>query len=243
MKTKLLFFLFVIAAFGMTVSAQSVTITAKKVTYKRPKPISEYKKTFTINYPKIKAATPALSKKIESAISYEKVFDFTVKEELTELQWLESADYEVGYNANGMLSISLFIEGSGAYPSGSTKYIVVDLKTGLRLKPADLFSNTAGLLAKVKAAQEKEIADTIVELKKDPENKDIEPELLFKDSAEYQKVSLNEFSVDENGITFRHDYGFPHVVQALQPNGEFFFTWAQLKPYIKAGSLLSRVAR
>jgi len=243
MKTKLLFFLFVIAAFGMTVSAQSVTITAKKVTYKRPKPISEYKKTFTINYPKIKAATPAISKKIESTISYEKVFDFTVKEELTELQWLESADYEVGYNKNGMLSISLFIEGSGAYPSGSTKYIVVDLKTGLRLKPADLFSNTAGLLAKVKAAQAKEVADTIVELKKDPENKDIEPELLFKDSAEYQKVSLNEFSVDENGITFRHDYGFPHVVQALQPNGEFFFTWAQLKPYIKAGGLLSRLGR
>ena len=88
-----------------------------------------------------------------------------------------------------------------------------------------------------------EVADTIVELKKDPENKDIEPELLFKDSAEYQKVSLNEFSVDENGITFRHDYGYPHVVQALQPNGEFFFTWAQLKPYIKAGGLLSRLSR
>ncbi len=243
MKIKLILALFIIAAFGIAVSAQSVVITSKKVTYERPKPMSEYKESFEINHPKIKASTPALSRKIESTLNYERVFDFKIKEEINEIQWLQGAEYDVGYNADWMLSIALSIEGAGAYPSGTTKHIVVDLKTGLRLKPADLFTNTAGLLAKVKKAQQKEVTDAIVELRKDPENKDFDPKSLFTDSAPYHKLSLNEFSVDENGIVFHHDYGFPHVAQALQPAGEFFFTWAQLKPYIKAGGLLSRLGR
>lgn len=66
---------------------------------------------------------------------------------------------------------------------------------------------------------------------------------MFKNSEEYNKVSLDAFEVDENGIMFHHDYGFAHVIQALQPAGEFFLTWEELKPYIKAGGLLSRASR
>ena len=52
-----------VAAFTTLGYGQSVVITSKKVTYTRPKPIEDYKKTFTINYPKVKASTPTLSKK------------------------------------------------------------------------------------------------------------------------------------------------------------------------------------
>ncbi len=71
--------------------AQSVTVTPKKIVYKRPKPIDEYKKSFVVIYPKVKAATPALSKKIETAISYEKNTDLNIKDEMSENQWLEIA--------------------------------------------------------------------------------------------------------------------------------------------------------
>ena len=243
MKIRSVLVIIFVLASTATVSGQSVVITAKKVVYTRPKPISGYKRSFTINYPKIKAATPALSKKIESAISYASVLGINIKEEQTNVQWLSSADYAVGYNNNGVLSIELFMEGSGAYPSGSTKYVVVDLKTGLRAKPSAAFSNLEGLLSLVRQAKEEEVADAIIELKKDPENGSEDPESLFKNADEYHKVTLNEFSVDENGVTFYHDYGFPHVIQALQPHGSFFFTWTQLKPYIKPGGLLTRIAR
>lgn len=243
MKIRYALLVIFVLAFTATGHGQSVVITAKKVVYTRPTPISEYKRSFTINYPKIKAATPALSKKIESAISYASVLGINVKEEQHEVQWLESADYAVGYNNYGVLSIELFMEGSGAYPSGSTKHVVVDLQTGLRAKPSTAFSNLAGLLSLVRQAKENEVADAIVELKKDAENGDSDPESLFKNSDEYHKVSLNEFSVDENGVTFHHDYGFPHIIQALQPDGNFFFTWVKLKPYIKPGGLLARIAR
>jgi hypothetical protein len=229
------------AMFCTATFAQSVVITGKKVTYKRPKPISEYKKSFEINYPKVKAATPALSKKIEAAISYQSVLGLNLNDELRTYQWLETADYEVLYNKNGVLSISLFMEGSGAYPSSTTKYVVVDLRTGLRATPATAFSNTSRLLALVKKAKNNEVAQAIIDIKKDKENNEEHPEDLFKESAQYHPVKLDQFTVSDTGITFHYDYGFAHVIQALQPTGEFFFTWAQLKPYIKAGGLLSRI--
>ena len=243
MKLKFIFSIIAVAMLCTIGYSQSVVITGKNVTYKRVKPIADYKKTFTIDYPKVKASTPTLSKKIEAAISYQKVLGLKLNEELSEYQWLETADYAVGYNKNGILSISLSMEGSGAYPSTTTKYVVVDLKTGLRATPAMAFTNTARLLSLVKKAREKEIAEAIVEIKKDKANDDYPPDEFFKDSYRYHPVKLNEFSVSDKGITFHYDYGFPHVSLALQPPGEFFYTWAQLKPYIKAGGLLSRFKR
>ena len=115
-----------IAALVSNVSAQSVVVYGKKVTYTRKRPISDGKRTFTINYPKVKAATPALSRKIETAIRY----DINLRDEINDSQWLYEADYDVGYNKHGILSITLTIDGSGAYPSGSTNHVVVNLKTG-----------------------------------------------------------------------------------------------------------------
>jgi len=242
MKTKTLLAVMFVAAFTTLGYGQSVVLTSKKVTYTRPKPIEDYKKTFTINYPKVKASTPTLSKKIEAAISYSSVLKLDLRGELRDEQWLEEADYEVGYNKNGALSITLSMEGSGAYPSGTTKHVVVDLRSGVRVRPADVFSNLSGLLAMVRKAKDREVAQAIVEIKKDPETKDIDPADQFKESSKYNPLKLDEFSVADDGVTFHYDYGFPHVIQALQPSGEFMFTWKQLKPYIKAGGLLTRIA-
>lgn len=243
MKTKILLAVIFVATLTFVGYGQSVVITGKKVTYKRPKPMSEYKKTFTINYPKVKASTPALSRKIEAAISYSSVLKLNLQDELRGNQWLEEADYEVGYNKNGILSIALSMDGTAAYPDGMTKQVVVDLRNGTRVRPVDAFSNLPGLLALVRKARDKEVAQAIADIKKDPENKDIDPSDQFKESAKYNPLKLDEYSVADGGVTFHYDYGFPHVIQALQPAGEFTFTWKQLKPYIKAGGLLTKVAR
>jgi hypothetical protein len=36
-----------------------------------------------------------IAKKIETTISYEKIFDFNLKDEIGEIQWLEEASYTV----------------------------------------------------------------------------------------------------------------------------------------------------
>lgn len=242
MKNKLIILLIAIVAFSIPSFAQ-VTISAKKVSYKRPKPIMDFKKSFTITYPKIKAATPALSKKIEAVLSYEKAFDFRLREEINDIQWLEEASYDVNYNADKILSISLTIQGTGAYPSSSTKYVVVNTATGTRMRPVDIFTNTSGLLAKLVKMREDEVRKTIAELKNAPETRDEDISGFFNDAETYSKVKLDEFEIDENGVIFHHDYGFPHVALALQPPGEFFLTWKELKPYIKRDGLLAQFVR
>ncbi|MGB2752236.1 MAG: hypothetical protein WBC19_09280 [Pyrinomonadaceae bacterium] len=243
MKTRYLFItFFAIAAFAGLAHSQKVVVTGNKVTYIRPKPLADFKKTFTINHPVVTAATQSLSVKIESAISFQKVIPLDIAEEVNEIQWLENADYEVLYNDNGALCVALSIEGSGAYPSGSTKTVVVDTLKGDRVKPADTFKNLSGIVALVKKAQKIEIAKAIKAIRKDPDFREPDPKTLFI-SANFKTEDLDWFSISHKGVTFNYDYGFPHVMQALQPDGKFFFSWKQLKPYIKAGSLLSRVAR
>jgi hypothetical protein len=229
-------------AFVAPAAAQSVLITPKKVTYTRPKPMSEYKKTFTITYPKIKASRPALSKKIEATLSYSKNLGLNINEELREIQWLEEADFEVSYNAKGILTITLSMNGTAAYPDGTSKTLVVDLQTGNRVRPIDVFTNLNGLAAMIKRAQKAEVSKALKEIKEDPENKDVDPAQLFE-GTNFTAKHLDEFEVNDKGVTFIYDYGFVHAVQALQPEGRFAFTWDQLRPYIKRSGLLARFTR
>jgi hypothetical protein len=241
MKLKLALISVLLILLSAPAFAQSIVITGRKVTYKRPKPMSEYKKTFTIRYPKVKASTPALSKKIESAISYQKILNIDRNDELHDSQWLEEADYKVEYNKNGILGVELSMDGSAAYPSGMTRHVVVDTRTGTRQRAADVFTNLAGLSAKVRNMQKQEIAKAIVEIKKEQSSDDPPPDDLFKETI-FGIKDLNEFSVDDKGVTFHYDYGFPHVILAMQPEGEFRLSWTELRPFIKPGGLLTRIA-
>ena len=241
MKIKLLPSFPLVLALAVVAVAQNVTITPKKITYRRPKPQSSFKKTFTIRYPRISGTTPVLKRKIQDSIAYERNLNLNLKEELGSLQWLEEADYEVNYNKKGILVITLSMEGTAAYPSSASKTVVIDLKTGDRVTPQNAFTNLAGLAGMCKKAQKVEIASSIEEIKKDNPDEQ-EPKSLFND-ADFKIKDLNNFSVNDQGVTFQYNYGFPHVVQALQPDGQFFFDWPQLKPYIKTGSLLQRLVR
>lgn len=240
-KLILLVTVALIAAFSAF--GQTVTVTERKVTYTRKKPIADHKKSFTITYPKIKAATPAVSRKIEAALSFQKLLEINVQEEMGEVQWLEEASFEVGYNKNGLLSVAMFMEGSGAYPSGTTVRVVIDSTSGTRVTPALAFQNTSGLLAMIKKDMDKEIAKAIADIKADKENGDFDAESQFAQAAEFYKLSLKEFAISDEGITFYHDYGFPHVAKALQPDGEFKYSWTEIKPFLKPAGLLSRMAR
>jgi hypothetical protein len=243
MKIKTVLLTVLIVAFSYVNYAQTVKITPKKTVYKRtPQEGFEYKNTFTIIYPKISGLSAALNKKIENAVSYERVFDFTVKEEINEIFWLYEASYEVDYNKNGILSIALTIDGSGAYPSLSTKHIVVNLKNGNPLKAADVFIKLPELARFADKSLQKRIKQAISERQKDSaEDAETMKEMLA--GKKFDAESLEFFSVNDKGVTFYYDYGFPHVVQALEPENQFFFAYKQLKPFIKSNGLLAAFVR
>ena len=239
-KFSLLIVLFVLAA--LSAFGQTVVVTKKKTVYRRPKPMVDFKRTFTVTRPVVKAATPALSRKITAAVSPETVLELNIKEELGEMQWLEESDFETVYNKNGILCIRQWMTGTAAYPDSVTKYAIVDTKTGLKLKIQGMFSNLDALAVKLKKLQTAEVKKAILEFKKDPENADADPEQLFE-STDLTANDLDQFSISDDGVTFYYDYGFPHVLQALQPDGEFKLTWAELKPFIRRDGLLARFIR
>lgn len=230
-----------VAAFSGFAFSQTVKITPRKTVYNRRAPVVDFKKSFTVTRPQIIGVTPALAKKIESSVSYEKNLDFNLKEELNDIQWLEEASYEVEYNKNGLLGITLTIEGAGAYPSSSSEPVVVNLQTGAKITPQDVFINLDKLAAQVKKQQADEIKDSIAEIKKE-EPEETNPESLFE-NADFTAGNLKRFMISDKGITFFYEYGFPHAILAFEPGGNFFFSYMELKPFIKPGGLLAKFVR
>lgn len=230
-----------ISLFSASAFAQSVVITPKKVTYNRPAAIDL--KSFDVTYPKVKAATSALSKKIENTLNYEKVFPgLHFKEQFNKYANLSEADYEIKYNKHNLLVINLWYIAVTSYPTGFGSTVVVNLETGERIRPRDVFTNLNGLAAMVNKSQQAEIKKAREDYKKDPENADFDGSDYFK-NARITVRNLEEFSINDKGVTFLYDYEFPHIVLALQPDGKYFYSWAQLKPYIKRGSLLQKFVR
>jgi len=245
MKIKISFCAFLILTFVCVNYAQIVKITPKKIVYKRTaKDAREYKKTFTVTYPKVSGLNAALNKKIENAISYERVFDFKLKEEIAEIFWLEHADFKTEYNRSGVLVVALTMDGSGAYPSIYTKHVVVDTKTGLQVKSADVFiaGKTNRLVKMLDGELQKTMRQAIAEAgKQNAEDGKELTEILGE--RKFVAEELNHFSVNNRGVTFYYDYGFPHVALALEPNGEFFLPFSKLREFIKRDGLLGRFVR
>ena len=227
----------ILAAFN--VAGQSVVITKKKTVYTRPKPMIDFKKTFVVYYPRVKAATPALSRNIESSISYLKVMDLNIREEISDVQWLEEANFEVNYNSRGILVVTLTINGTGAYPDATSKTVVIDLKTGNRISPREAFNDLSGLASLVKLKQKEEIERSIKDLKADPENAEVDPAELFE-SSDFKIDDLKEYSVDNKTVTFIYDYGFPHVLEALQPEGRYTFEWNDVARFVNSRGPLAK---
>jgi len=239
MKAKSLLVAAVVIAGFSSAFTQTVLITPKKTVYRRPKPQHDFKRTFTIRRPVAKAATVPLSRKITAAIDPEKVLDIRLKEELSEYQWLEEADYKVLFNRNGVLCLEFWMTGTAAYPDSVTKRVVVDVANGSVVSPSDVLKNLPALAKLVKKAQTAEVVASTAEMKSDT---DARPELLFQET-DFRVDDFREFSVDTNGVTFFYDYGFPHVLEALQPTGQFHFSWSQLRPFIRMDGLLARFVR
>lgn len=248
MLRTLSLFAFALSVFTVNSAAQtSITITPKKTVYTRTLPkIDKWKKSFTIRYPLVSGSlTPAAKRKLENTISYWRNFETTLKENLTET-WLETLDYEVNHNGNGILDMSLRMDGSGAYPDYSVKNLVVNLKTGEQVKFADVFKTEmlkklAEMVDKKLEAEKKEIFERIDEESITKEDKDSLKEQVG--GLKFTVENFEEFSVSSKGVTFIYDAGFPHVIQALEPDGRYFFSYNELKPFIKTNSILGQFIR
>ena len=231
--------------------AQVVRITPKKTVYTRKgRDVPKEKKTFVVTYPLVSGAMPlATKKKLENTISYWRVFETTLKENQGEYHWLSELSYQVNYNKNGVLDVALTQEGVGAYPDGSTNYLIVDLKTGEQIKFDDAFKTDslikfAEMVDEKLKIETKKIIQTIDEGKFGENGKEADDSIKEHLGAlSFTAEAFDQYSINDQGVTIIYDAGFPHVIQAAQPDGRYFFTWNEVKPFIKRDGLLAKFVR
>ena len=232
------------------VTAQSVVVRPKKVAYKRTaKNLSNFKRSFEVRYPVFSGkASPAALRRLRAGTDYWRVFEMKLADNLRDDTWLSSFDYIVKYNKNNILDIWLIMEGAGAYPDGSIKYLVFDTRTGRQLTIADLFvgAGLPALMSRVRDVMKQNEAEAFKEndetrealegyRENDPEFHPTLDKIDFKD--------LDGFSISDAGVTFIYDYGFPHVVEALEPSNEIFISYRDLRPFLRRDGLLARFIR
>ena len=198
---------------------------------------SGYKQAM-VAYPVItNGPNPAVLKQVQNSIALKQVLGESIEEIEADFKrggWLSQLSYTVDYNKNSIVQFTYTRMGSSAYPSTFRNYVAVDLQTGQIITAADLFSQ--GGLPKVvdllNQVMQKRVQKTIAEKKS--EYPDMTSRLAGK---KFNPKELNDFIIGENGITFVYDFGFPHVAKVLEPNSQFFLSYAQLRPYFKAVGL------
>jgi len=213
-----------------------VVITPQVVTLMRGKAGEAYpdRKMVAIQSPRISGIKdPVLLEKVRTAVSLKAVSGQSLEEIRAELQentWLSDIRYRVNYNQKFLLDLTYVIEGSGAYPSQYERHVVVDLKAGKKLRSNDVFRlETLGMIAaQVDKVMQAEIKKTIAQVNRD--DLDIRP---YLNEAKFRIKQVDNFSLSDQGIIFRYDFDFPHVMKAAEPKGRYFFTYAQLKTYIR----------
>src|SRR5579884_129634 len=150
--------------------------------------------------------------------------------------WLLYVDYIVNCNRHSILDVSYRMSGSAAYPDSYDEYITLDIKTGKPLRASDLFlaSSLPELAARINQAMQAEIQKTIQKVDKE-ERPDVRRLLS---TAVFTAKDMTQFTVSAQGVTFIYTFGFPHVLKAAEPGGEYFFSFAALRPFVRRDGLL-----
>jgi hypothetical protein len=225
------------AALAQDVNDHAIIQRRRLVLVRSPATVKSfpYKKTATVTYPVISGLTVPVQQRVRALLEFKNIFDYSLKE-YREDTWLDEFKYVVNYNANSLLYIKLNKSGSGAYPDDQSKHFLINLKNGTVIKASDAFvaEQLPALTAKIDRMLKtglKGILKELADSKSDPE--DIRIAREAQEPLEFATENLNDFSVNAKGVTFLYDAGYPHAIRAFQPVGQYFFTYAELKSFIK----------
>lgn len=153
-------------------------------------------------------------------------------------------DYQVNHNANSLLDITTSIETMGAYPDQFKEYLVYDVRSGARVHPADVFSS----FNPIRLLIQKQVKARIAEAKAaDPGSVEDLNLMLGENPGSVDDDTLESFTITKTGaktgLTFHYLFGFVHAGKALEPNGDVFLSWAELKPFLRSDGLLTPLAQ
>ena len=237
--------LLVVALLSTSTFAQArVTITPRKVTLIRPAETVKafpHKRKAVVAYPVVSGLRDqVVLRRVRAILQFKNIFDYTLKDYRDD-PWLEEFGYDVNYNADHILDLTFWQTGSAAYPDTQHHHFTIDLRRGAVVKASDVFltdklEQLAGL---VNDKLQKELKDSTPEILK---GGDITANDLrdLHEALKFEVKNLDDFEVSKDGLVFLYDAGFPHVIQAIEPDGRYRFTYRELKPFLKPDGLLGQ---
>lgn len=204
------------------------------------------RKTAVVVYPVISGLKdPAVLRRVHSLFDFKNIFDYSLQE-YREDAWLSEFNYKVNFNSNYLLDITFNQSGLAAYPDDQSKHFIVDLKTGRVIKAADAFDSTKlQQLAQLVNGKLQQELKALEKQNTEADAKDLDAQAVKEayEVLKFEEANLDEFSVSTRGVTFLYDAGFPHVIKALEPAGRYFFSYAELKPFLRPDGPLGQFVR
>lgn len=200
----------------------------------------------TITYPVISAASAAVSKKINAQISatfIDSVYinqPFNIGLDSAISHGLINMSYEVTYNQNNVLSLTIDAEGCGAYCTEWNTYFNFDLTNGKAIALSDILKeNKKEPFTKLVFNKKKEeLAAYKEDLAESLKKKEIDLEtynwaLEEVNSNCIKSISLSQFSISATELVVADNCPFPHVIRFIEPTYKLNYTYAELKEFLK----------
>lgn len=242
--------------FKRNAESDGIRIYPSKKVYARLNVNEFLKKEFTVRYPILEGfQNESILFKINSILSYEKIFDVSLEESINGDTWLSELDYNIDYFKTPFLNITFHMDGVGAYPWHTSQSIVVNIETGEKLEIVDILEKKS--LKRLASIIDKFVQIDLIkaclideywhEIPLEESSEEFSPNSAdinwSRERFRKKKITvkdLNEFSIDKNGITFICPFEFPYVIKAIEPEGHYYFEFSALKNFIKKGGLLEK---
>ena len=204
------------------------------------------KRRAVVTYPVISGLSPAVLRRVRSVLDFKNIFDYSLKD-YREDTWLFEFTYKLNHNADHLLDITFTQDGSAAYPDSQSKHFLINLRDGSVIKASNAFNTDK--LPELAALVARKLQDELKKIDKeneDPKAEQPDEKEMGREASEalkFEVKDLDEFSVGRKGITFLYDAGYPHAIQAFEPIGKYFFSYTELKSFIKPDGPLGQFVR
>ncbi len=248
--TAIIVLIFTLASISF---AQSVVIKPKKIIYTKDYIINEDPiidkgdhgdaasrdwEAVTVIYPQVSGVDSLIAQNLEAAIDTYYLQDSLGGKPLSYPELLGKKgqglhDYKVNYNDNGLLDITFHWKLILGHLYEEFYTVVIDVNAGSRVTSQGAFKNTSGLLAMIKKAQQLESKQAIAQMKANSKVYAMCSFLKREFRGKFSARNLNNFSISDKGITFIYNYNREHLCADAYPKGRYFFTWKEVKPFIK----------
>ena len=148
-------------------------------------------------------------------------------------------DYRVNHNRHQILSMTFTWN---AMFDQFQRLVVFDLRNGKIVEAEDLFRDdqVAGLVKLI----DQKLRNEVEQMIRDYKGKgNIRGMLEVQGKMTVTPSDLARFEINDKGITFFYDPGFHHAAAWLEPPGRYFFTYSELKPFLKPDTVVSQFVK